>query len=157
MDQELKAYLDERFERLEERMETRFNAVDARFEQVDARFEQVDARFEQVDARFEQVETSVRHTQVTVEAMRGDIHLIAEGVMGISERQEAFQAETAREFQEVKAMLSPYYKDLNGRAQSLQNDVQSLDRRVRTLEANADRQTRDVLDAIRQKFGKPQA
>ncbi len=89
--------------------------------------------------------------------MHGDIRLIAEGVMGISERQEAFQAETARRFEEVKAMLSPYYKDLDGRAQSLKNDVESLDRRVRILEANADRQTRDVLDAIRQKFGKPQA
>ncbi len=146
MDQELKAYLDERFERIESRLSA-----------VDARFSAVDARFSAVDARFEQLETTVRHTQVTVEALRGDIRMIAEGVMGISERQEAFQAETAREFQEVKAMLSPYYKDLNGRAQSLQNDVQSLDRRVRTLEANADRQTRDVIDAIRQKFGKPQA
>jgi chromosome segregation ATPase len=143
VDQELKAYLDERFGRLEERMEARFSGVDARFSGV--------------DARFEQLETAVRHTQVSVEAMRGDIRLIAEGVMGISERQEAFEAETARRFEEVKAMLSPYYKDMGGRAQSLENDVQSLDRRVRILEANADRKTRDVLDAIRQKFGKPQA
>lgn len=142
MDQELKTYLDERFERLEERVEERFSGVDARFTSL--------------DARFEQVETAVRHTQVTVEAMRGDIRLIAEGVMGIAQQQEAFEAETARGFQEVKAMLSPYYKDLNGRAQSLENDVQVLDRRVRVLEAKADRQTRDVLDAIRQKFGKAQ-
>jgi chromosome segregation ATPase len=164
VDQELKAYLDERFGRLEERMEARFGSVDAQFGSVDARFSSMDAqfssldaRFSSLDARFEQLETSVRHTQVTVEAMRGDIRLIAEGVMGISERQEAFQAETARRFEEVKGMLSPYYKDLGGRAQSLENDVQCLDERVRVLENKADRQTRDVLDTIRQKFGKPQA
>jgi predicted nucleic acid-binding Zn-ribbon protein len=139
MDQELKVYLEERFS------------------DVDARFGSMDARLSDMEARFEQLETAVRHTQVTVEAMRGDIRLIAEGVMGITERQETLEAKTARGFEEVKAMLSPYYKGLDGRAQSLENDVQGLDRRVRILEANAGRQTQDVLEAIRQKFGKPQA
>ena len=92
------------------------------------------------------------------EAMRGDIRLIAEAVLSIAGRQEAFQAETVRGIEEVKAMLPPpSYEDLNDRARSLENDMLYLDSRVRILEGRRHRQTQDVLDTIRQKFGSPQA
>ena len=92
------------------------------------------------------------------EAMRGDLRLIAEAVMGLASRQEVLQAETVRGLQEVKAMLPPpSYEDLNDRARSLEAGIQCLDRRFRILEGKAHWQTQDVLDAIRQKFGKPQA
>jgi uncharacterized protein Yka (UPF0111/DUF47 family) len=118
MDSELKAYLDERFGRMDE-------------------------RFGRMEERFERVETAIRHTQVSVEALRSDVHLVAEGVMGVTERLEAFQAETALNFEKTRASIVPHY--------------QNLDERVRILEARADRQTGDVLDAIRKKFGKSQA
>jgi hypothetical protein len=62
MDEELKTYLDGKFEQVD----ARFEQVDARFEQVDARFEQVDARFEQVDARFAQVYTQFAQTREAI-------------------------------------------------------------------------------------------
>jgi uncharacterized protein Yka (UPF0111/DUF47 family) len=70
--------------------------------------------------------------------------------MGVTERLEKFQEETAVHFSEIKASLSPVYQNLSGR-------VQGLDGRVRILEAKADRQTEDVLESIRKKFGNPQA
>jgi len=63
--------------------------------------------------------------------------------MGLSERLAAYQSETLLKFDEVRASMVPYYQDLN--------------RRVGILEGRADRQTRDIIDVIREKFGKPQA
>jgi hypothetical protein len=116
------------------------------------------AYLEEMEARMgEKVETENRQTRVLLEGMHDNIRLLAEGVMGVTERLEEHQAATARGFQEIKEMLSPYCRDLNGRAQRLENDVQFLDRRMKILESKADRQTEDVLESIRKKFGKPQA
>lgn len=41
--------------------------------------------------------------------------------------------------------------------QNLNSRVQNQDNRVKLLEDKAERQTRDVLEVIREKFGKPQA
>jgi len=113
---------------------------------------------EGMEARLgERLETESRQTRVLLEGMHDNIRLLAEGVMGVTERLEEHNAATALGFQEVKEMLSPYYRDLNGRAQRLENDVQFLDRRLKILEAKADRQTEDVLESIRKKFGRPQA
>jgi chromosome segregation ATPase len=175
VDQDLKAYLeqmearmearaDERVGRLEARMDERFERVDERFERVDERFERMDERFERMDERFEKVETDGRQTRVLLEGMHDNIRMLAEGVMGVTERLEAFQAETAENFTEVKATLSPIYKNLNGRINNLDDQVlhlgnryQNVDSRLRILEARADRQTEDVLESIRKKFGKSQA
>ncbi len=115
-------------------------------------------REDRLEARLgERLETEGRQTRVLLEGMHDNIRLLAEGVMGVTERLEEHQAATALGFQEIKEMLSPYYRDLNGRAQRLENDVQFLDRRLKILEAKADRQTEDVLESIRKKFGRPQA
>lgn len=143
MDQELRTFLEE----MEARIEARAEAREARMNE----------RFERIDGRFNRVEADGRQTRVLLEGMHDNIRLLAEGVMGVTQRLEEHQAETARGFQEVKEMLSPYYRDLGGRAQSLENDVQYLNSRLKILEAKADRQTEDVLESIRKKFGKAQA
>jgi tetrahydromethanopterin S-methyltransferase subunit G len=153
VDQDLKVFL----EGLEARIEARFDRMEERFNGVDERFNGIDERFNGIDERLDKVEAESRQTRVLVEGLRGDIHLLGEGVMGVSERLEKHQDETARGFQEVKAMLAPYYRNLDGRALSLEDDVQHLNRRVKLLENKADRQTGDVLDAIRKKFGPPRA
>jgi hypothetical protein len=58
MDQELIAYLDESFRSLRD----------------------------DIDRRFEKVDEEIRHTQVLVEAGRGDIRMVAEGTYGLDER-----------------------------------------------------------------------
>jgi hypothetical protein len=164
MDQELIAYLDERFREtsqqitsLREEMDRRFDGVDQRFEQVDQRFERVDQRFEQVDRRFEEVAqrfeqvedsvaqlaTEVRHTQITIEGLRGEIRILAEGAFGLAERQETHESKVDRRVDEVEVLIPPYYQDLN--------------RRVLVLESRADRETRDIIDVIREKYSRPQA
>jgi phage shock protein A len=143
VDQELRAYL----EGMEARAAERETRLETRLEEMEAR----------VDDRMDRLESENRQTRVLLEGMHDSIRLLAEGVMGNTERLEEHQAATAQGFQEVKEMLSPYYRDLNGRAQRLENDVQFLDRRLKILEAKSDRQTEDVLESIRKKFGRPQA
>lgn len=129
MDQEMRTYL----EGMEARLDERFSRVDERFSRLEARMEE----------RFSRVDEEVRHTRVLVESVDDSVRLVAEGVMGVTERLENFQRETALQFEEVKASIAPYYRNLDGR--------------VKALEAKADRQTEDVLESIRKKFGKPQA
>jgi len=160
VDQELKAYLDEGFGRIDKRFEQidkRFEQIDKRFEQIDKRFKGIDERFKGIDERFEVVETAIRHTQILVEGLRSDLRLVAEGAIGFTESLETFQSENRRSFEDVKALLAPYHQNFDGRIQSVDHDVKNLDRRVKVLEAKADRQTQDVVDALRQKFGKTQA
>jgi len=118
MDQELKAYLDEQFGRQGERLE----------------------RLEERSARQEE---EGRQTRVLLEDVRSDIRLIAEGLVGVTERLEAHKGEMNKGFQDVKASIAPAYQD--------------LDRRVQWLEAREERRDRDVLEVIREKFGIPQA
>ena len=129
MDQEMKAYLDEQFGRIYER-----------FERMEERSDRTDERLERMDERLERVETEVRHTHVSVEAVRSDVRLVAEGVVGLTERMEKFQAETTLGFENVKASIAPYYQNLNTR--------------MKVLEDWSDRQTEDVLDTIRKKYGR---
>lgn len=103
MDQELIAYLDERFRGIDRRfqgIDEQFRELnermDRRFDEVDRRFEQMDRRFEQVDRRFEKVEESIRHTFIELEGLRGDIRQVAEGVAGVNEQLESFKKDTNR-------------------------------------------------------------
>lgn len=135
MDQELRTYLEESFGSLRSRM-------DEEFGQVRGEIGQVREEVGQVRGELEQVKTAVRHTQISVEALRSDLRLVAEGVIGVTDRLEKFQSEMALRFEDVKASIAPYYRDLN--------------ERVKLIEDRADRQTEDVLDTIRKKYGKAQ-
>jgi chromosome segregation ATPase len=161
VDQELKAYLEEMEARMEARAEGRESRMNERFAGLESR---MDERIAGMDERLGRVETEGRRTRVLLEGMHDNIRLLGEGVMGVTERLEAFQGEVAGHFAEIKASLSPVYQNLSGRVHSIDDQVQyldgrvrSVDSRVRVLEAKADRQTEDVLESIRKKFGKPQA
>lgn len=122
MDAELTAYLDQRFR------ETSQQIKEVREEVVRLRGEVREVREEN------------HLTRVALEGLRSEVQLVAEGVMGVTERLEAHQSETLLKFDEVRASIVPYYQDLN--------------RRAKLLEGRADRQTRDVIDVIRERFGK---
>jgi hypothetical protein len=97
MDDELREFLNERFEAIDRRfagMDQRFDAVDERFAAIDQRFETIDWRFADMDQRFATVDQQfgelgreltaridgVRNDcGVIVEAQREQIRLIAEG------------------------------------------------------------------------------
>jgi chromosome segregation ATPase len=65
MDEELRAYLDRRFDGIENRLtshdqrfgdiDKRFGEIDRRFGEIDKRFGEIDKRFGEIDKRFDQV------------------------------------------------------------------------------------------------------
>ena len=114
MDQELKAYLDERFVKMDE--------------------------------RFKQVETEARHTRILVEGLHGNIRLMAEAVVGTNERIDTLREETAGRLDEIKGTVVTIREVLVPRLQILENRVQNLENR-------AERQTQDVLEVVRERFG----
>jgi DNA repair ATPase RecN len=127
MDQELIAYLDARFQ------ET--------WKQIESLREETSRRFEQVEGRFERVETVIRQTQVSVEGVRSEMRLVAEGVMGVEERLQPARKEYDQEFENIRALVRTSYTN--------------LDVRTDALESWRKRTERNPLDLIREKFGKP--
>ena len=144
MDPELKGYLEEREARMEARMDERFARTDSR---MDERFARMESR---MDERFEKVETEARHTRVLVEGLHHNVRLLAEGVIGTGERIDALREETTGRLEEIKGSVEMIHKILVPRVQSLEN-------RVKILEGKAERENRDVLEVIRERFGLRQA
>jgi chromosome segregation ATPase len=153
MDQDLIAYLEKQFgatsqqiSALREETTRQISALREetvqRFEQVDRRFEQVDRRFEQVDRRFEQVETAIRQTRVLIEGTRDDMRLLAEGLIGTGERLIAGQIQTSHRLDNMKSEIEVYFRDVT--------------RRVGALEDHAERETRDVMTLIRERWARTQ-
>jgi hypothetical protein len=156
MDQELIAYLEKNFAQIGQRfaqmMDERFARMDERFARMDERFARIDERFEKQDEqfrsfreettrRFGHLDEGVRHTQVLVEGLWGDLRLVADGVVGLDERLMAFRKEVAQDIDDVRKLIRPIYS--------------ALDQRVRNLEIRKDLQGRDPIDIIRERFGKP--
>ncbi len=72
----------------------RLDAMDLRFDAIDARFDAVDARFDRDEAttrdRFDEMQ---RHLDVTAESLRGEIRLVAEGVLTVDDKLSRFRGE----------------------------------------------------------------
>jgi hypothetical protein len=134
MDQELIAYLDERFTKIEER----FRRVDERFDETNR--EIVTLR-EETNARFGQLEKSVQGTRVLLEDMHGELRLVAEGVIGFDDKLQAFRKESAEGSEEALLILRrlPPYVQLDGR--------------IDVLESWRERLDHDPIEVIREKFG----
>ncbi len=102
----------------------------------------LDEQFRRQEERSAWQEEEGRHTRVLLEDVRSDIRLIAEGLVGVTERLEAQKGEMNKGFQDVKASIAPAYQD--------------LDRRLQWLEAREERRDQDILEVVREKFGIPQ-
>jgi hypothetical protein len=130
MDQELIAYFDERFRETAQQIQ----GVREELKQ------EIQSFREETGRRFERVEEKIRHTQVMVEAGRGDIRMVAEGTYGLDERLGSFRKkEVQQEFEDVRKLIRPVYS--------------SLDQRIRTLEVRKDLQGRDPIELIKERFG----
>jgi predicted nucleic acid-binding Zn-ribbon protein len=111
MDQELIAYLDERFR----------------------------ATTEQISG----LRQEVRQTHVVVEGLRGEIQLLAEGLIGMEEKLQSFRNEVSFQFNEVRKSIELPFKN--------------LDVRVSFLEERAALEGQAPLDIIRERYGKKTA
>lgn len=128
MDQELIAYLDERFRESSRQIEGFRDETLQRFERVDARFEKVDARFEGIDARFERLEDEVHKTRILVEKMEDTIGVVAEGVLGMGQRMDSFQ-------------------------NAIRHEIEGHNKRLILLEAYVANEGRDKIEVIRERYG----
>lgn len=108
-DGQLIAYLDRKFEDLRQEM--------------NQRFEQVDQRFEQVDQRFVAVEGEVRGLHVLHEELSDRVKLVAEGVMGVDEKLEAFRTEMRKELRDVRDANRQSYVTLDRRLRKVESIV----------------------------------
>jgi len=108
MDQELIAYLDERFRETTQQI----GGLAQRFD-----------RLEDLAQRFDRLEEKVRHNGVEIEALRGDIRQVAEGVAGANERLDSFREVVAVEFKEVRASIRAPFENLDGRVRVLETKV----------------------------------
>jgi archaellum component FlaC len=100
MDQELIAYLDERFRETSQ----------------------------QIDTRFEQVRDEIRQTRVEIEGLRGTVRLVAEGVMSVEEKLKPFRQDFEQEFENMRGLIRSSYANLDTRTHSLESWRERKDR-----------------------------
>lgn len=145
MDQELYAFLEESRRLTSEQIERLRTDVGRLREETGRRFAQLEERIAAEGRNGEHREglrEEVRHTRVLLEAARDEVRLLGEGMMGLNETTSAFRGEVRGQLAEIRAVIAPLY--------------QNLRERLENLEERSDRQTRDVLDVLRERYGKPQ-
>jgi DNA anti-recombination protein RmuC len=109
MDQDLVAYLDQRF-----------SSIDRRFEEIGQRFSSIDRRFEEMGQRLDTLETDVRKTWISIEDVRSQVCLVAEGVANNNEQLGLHRVEVSRRFNELEALTHNAYADLDERVRRLE-------------------------------------
>jgi chromosome segregation ATPase len=128
---------DRRFDQIDERFEQidqRFEQVDQRFEQVELRLDQHDQRFEQQDQRFESLETQLRHTNVVVEGIAGDVKAVAEAVITFDGKLDRYQEEMRSECAQIRSLLEVSHGRLDRRVSTLEERVDGHEGRLTALE-----------------------
>jgi chromosome segregation ATPase len=104
MDEELRAYLDQRFSSIDQQfssIDQGFSSIDQRFdetrreiqalrEETTHRFDRVDGRLGRVESEIETLKTQVRGAYILTENVQHKIEVVAEGVAGVSERLDRF-------------------------------------------------------------------
>lgn len=147
MDQELYAYLEESRRLTRDQIESIRTEMGLLREANERRFTQLEGRIDRLEGRIEEqgegLHEEIRHTRVLLESARDEIRLLGEGMMGLTETNAIFRGEIRGQFTQIQALITPLY--------------QNLRERLETLEARAERQTRDVLEVIRERYGTPQA
>jgi len=110
---ELIAYLDKRFAENAQQIDERFAANERQMEQFR----------EETNTRFGHLEEGVRHTQIQIEGVRGDIRLIAEKVGTLDDKIEGVRSELKAEIGDVKDLLVRSYRDHDSRIRALESRV----------------------------------
>lgn len=128
MDQELIAYLDQRFRESSEQI--------ASLREETA--QQIGSLREETLRRFDRTEEAIRHTRVEVEGLRGEVRLLAEGIASVEEKMGSFRRQVSGDIDTVRSLVRPSYS--------------SLDDRLRLLENWRERKERDPMDVIRERF-----
>jgi len=106
MDQELIAYLDERFDA-------------------------IDKRFDAADKRMDGLQGEIRGNGVEIEGLRGDIKQVAEGVAAGNENLASFRVEVYEKFDEMGKMFHTSHSNLHSRVSALESrQAKKVERRT---------------------------
>jgi len=81
-------------------------------------FEKLDVKIDQTRV---QLEGKIEKTELQVESLRGDIRQLAEGIANVDEKVDRHIEETARQFDDVKALMRLYYVPLEQRVTALES------------------------------------
>ncbi|HYU34548.1 MAG TPA: hypothetical protein VEW48_20545 [Thermoanaerobaculia bacterium] len=135
MDQELFAHLEESRQEMKEQ-------VGGLRGEVGGLREESRQRFERMEGQIEGLREGVRHTQILVEDMRGEIRLLAEGMMGFDHTTKTSLIEVHRKLDDLTTLVTPLYR--------------RIDERVSHLEAREGEKARDVMELIRERYGMPE-
>ena len=76
-----------------------------------------------------------KHFDVVAESLESKIQLVAEGVLNVNEKLDRLKDEVHRESEETRALIKLSYTELDRRLTTLEGAVDSLIRRVGTIEA----------------------
>ncbi len=137
MDQELISYLEAQFRENSQRIESFREETKSKFEQMGGEIKQMGGEIKQMETRLKRVEQGVRHNGVQIEALRGEVQLIAEAYIGLQEKLECSRIDMAGELEQVRI--------------SIRTPFETLGRRLRLLEEQPER---DAMALIRKKYGK---
>ncbi len=105
------------------REETAQSFLEQRIDQRSTREEtaqQIQALRKEMSQRFDKVEEEVRHAHVSIEGLRGEIRLVAEGVANANERLDRRIGEVLRKIDEVDARHRSAYQSLEIRVRKLE-------------------------------------
>ena len=81
-----------------------------------------------------------RHTRVLIEGVHSNVRLVAEGVIGMGERMDAFRADVTTEVRNIRSLVQDSYS--------------ALEPRVHALESWRETRERDPIDIIKERFGR---
>lgn len=141
MDEELIAFLSERFDDAQRRLEASF---DQRFADVQHRLEvSFDRRFDDAQRRLEasfdqRFEDAKRHFGVIAESLRNDVRLIAEGHRGLERELREFRRENDAAHREIIGAIGLSHAGLDRRVTRLESRADRIEERVERLEPRAE-------------------
>ena len=130
--QELVEFIAPRFDRFDKRLDAidgrfdavdkRFDAIDKRFDAVDKRLDAIDGRFIAVDKRFDAIDDRLRRVEILGEENRHQIQILAEAVSDTvsNDKFEAFRAEVAAGFEDLRELLQASHLELDRRVTRLE-------------------------------------
>jgi uncharacterized coiled-coil DUF342 family protein len=166
MDQQLIAYLDERFREFSRQLEETGQRIDGLRGEVEGLRQETSQQFaelrqettegikdlrqettrmmgglrSEVDGLRVELREEIRLTRVSLEGVRCDLQLLAEGVVDTRDLLARHEAVTKEHLHDLKEMIFPVY-------------LKHLGRRVELLEEKTDRQAQDSMEVLRARFG----
>ncbi len=84
-------------------------------------FHRIGQRFDAVDERFDAMDERLLRVEILGEDNRHQIQMVAESVIGVGERLDAFRTEVAGEFQEVRELINTSHAELDRRVTILED------------------------------------